>query len=89
MDEAYVQRIVARNLRRLRQKRGMTQVELADRAGVESSYLSKADRTGKNLTIDLIGRLCLVLQVEPGELFELNPQERSALAKAWRDSSFD
>ncbi len=64
-------------LREPREEKGLTQVELARRADVRQATISDIE-TGKSTRIDLpvLERLCKVLGVEPGELFELTRGKR-------------
>ena len=60
---------VAANLRRLRKERGLSQEELAHRAGVNRNYPGMIERLEHSPTIDVVERLCRVLKIEPSELF--------------------
>ncbi len=58
-------------LREAREAAGLTQTELADRAGVRQATVSDME-TGKRGRIDLevLDKLCVVLGLEPGDLLE-------------------
>ena len=58
---------MARNLRRLRTERGVSQERLAADAGVDRAYLSEIEREQGNVTVDLMDRLAAVLECQPGE----------------------
>ncbi|WP_428969212.1 helix-turn-helix domain-containing protein [Sphingomonas sp. Xoc002] len=60
------------NVRLLRQKQGLSQEELAFRAGMKRSYLSDLERGIRNPSVSAMGRLAYALEVDPREL--LNPQ---------------
>lgn len=60
------------NLSRIRKKRGLTQVQLADAAGCNQATISKLEKGGKNATLDLIEDIAAVLKVEPWELFAID-----------------
>lgn len=62
--------IVARNLRRIRQQRGLTQEELAHRVGINRNYVGMIERCENSPTVDMIERLCKVLRTDPASLFE-------------------
>lgn len=47
----------ARRLKELRVERGMTQAELADKAGVTTTYVSKLENAGAAPGIDLVQKL--------------------------------
>lgn len=55
--------VFARNLRRARQLRGMSQEELGFAAGVSRNYVSTAERSGYNLSIDNMEALAKALNV--------------------------
>jgi transcriptional regulator with XRE-family HTH domain len=55
-------------LKRWREKRGLTQEGLARLAGIASSYASQVERAEKVPTLTIILKLCLALNLTPGEL---------------------
>ena len=59
--------LVARNLRRLRTERGVSQERLAADARVDRAYLSEIEREQGNVTVDLLDRLATVLECLPSE----------------------
>lgn len=61
--------IVAKNLRRLRQAKGISQEELADRADINRNYVGMLEREQHAATIDMLEKLANVLDVEPVEFF--------------------
>ena len=63
--------IVATNLRRLRRAQGLSQEELADRAGINRNYIGMLEREENAATVDMLERLAGVLGVEPTELLEV------------------
>ena len=58
-------------LRELRQVKGMTQVELAERTGIDQGALSRIEN-GKTraMDFDVMARLCDALGCDPGDLIE-------------------
>jgi len=60
---------VARNLRRLRQAKGLSQEELADRADINRNYVGMLEREQHAATIDMLEKLAEVLDIDPGEFF--------------------
>ncbi len=64
-------------LRELRQAKGMTQVELAERTGIDQGALSRIE-TGKTqaMDFDVMARLCDALGCEPGDLLERTKKKR-------------
>ncbi len=57
--------IFATNLRRARNGKGMSQDELADRAGIDRSYVSLLENAKYSASIDMIEDLAEALQVPP------------------------
>lgn len=62
--------VFARNLRRLRHARGVSQEDLAGEASISREYLSTLERSGYSASIDVIEKLAKALQVEPHQLLE-------------------
>lgn len=58
-----------RNVRRWRKERGLSQEELAHRAGLHPTYVSGIETGYRNPTIKVIERVAKALKVEPAELF--------------------
>jgi putative transcriptional regulator len=67
-------------LRAARETAGLTQSELADRAGVRQATISELE-TGKTRRVDLdiLERLADALGVEPKDLIERQPKRRRRL----------
>ena len=64
-----LRRTVARNLRRLRQKRGLSQEELADRAGLNRNYVGMIEREENAPTVDALEQIAKALDISAVELF--------------------
>ena len=62
--------IVARNLRRLRRSKGLSQEELADRAGINRNYVGMLEREENSATVDMLEKLADVLNVDAIEFFK-------------------
>ncbi len=62
--------IVATNLRRLRHAKGMSQEELADRAGINRNYVGMLEREEHGATVDMLEKLADVLEADPVEFFQ-------------------
>ncbi|PPD15175.1 MAG: transcriptional regulator [Methylobacterium sp.] len=69
--------IVARNLRRLRHAKGLSQEELADRAEINRNYVGMLEREQHAATIDMLEKLAAVLEVDPVAFFE-RPKRRTS-----------
>jgi len=60
--------ILAVNLRKLRQARGLSQEELADLAEIDRTYISALERSVYAAGIDVVDRLARALGVEAADL---------------------
>jgi len=65
-----LRRIVARNLKRLRMERGLSQEELADLASLNRNYIGMIERQENAATVDTLEALAKALEVEPARLFD-------------------
>lgn len=65
---------LAKNLRRCRQAKGLSQEEVAHRAGVDRTYVSAIERCVYAASVDVVEKLAEVVGVEPAELLRLGPK---------------
>ena len=75
MNNSKPKTILAQNLRRFRKSIGLSQEELADRAGLHRTYISSVERAERNISLENIFLLAEALGVEPGDLLKLVDQE--------------
>jgi len=66
-----LRQVFAANLRRLRHAKGLSQEDLAYEADVNRTYMSKLEKGGSYVGLEIIGKLAAVLGVEPAELLRL------------------
>jgi transcriptional regulator with XRE-family HTH domain len=62
--------VLAQNLRRLRADRRLSQEDLADRAGIDRTYVSSLERSRNAAGIDVLDRLAKVLGVTAADLLQ-------------------
>ena len=62
--------MLAKNIRRLRAARGLSQEALAHDCGINRTYLSGVERSERNVSIDNVARIARGLQVEPWRLLK-------------------
>lgn len=65
-----VRQRLAKNLRRLRQAKGVSQEAFADEAGIHRTYVSDLERGSRNPTITVIEKIARALGVPIGELLD-------------------
>lgn len=59
-----------RRVRAVREERGFSQEELAERAGMHRTYVSSLERGQRNVGLDNVHALARALEVAPATLFE-------------------
>ncbi|CAJ0773640.1 hypothetical protein LMG18090_00146 [Ralstonia mannitolilytica] len=62
--------IFAANVRRRRLELGLSQEELAEKAGVHRTYVGMLERSEKNVTIYNIERIASALKIDPAMLLQ-------------------
>ena len=65
-----LRRTLARNLKRLRRERGLTQEELADLAGLNRNYVRMIERQENAAPVDTLEALAEALQIKAAQLLE-------------------
>jgi transcriptional regulator with XRE-family HTH domain len=63
-------KVFASRLRQIRQGKGLSQEELADRAGLHRTYVGSVERGERNISIDNIERLAKALEIDIIELLK-------------------
>jgi transcriptional regulator with XRE-family HTH domain len=76
-----VKEILAQNLKENRRRLGITQTELAERAGMSTQYLAMIEIARKFPTADMLERLAAALGVNPHELFSVEVSPERAMEK--------
>ena len=66
-------RVIGANIKHYREQAKLTQVQLAERAKISISYLSKIEATGcdKSFSISVLNQIANVLSVEINEFFKV------------------
>lgn len=67
-----IREIFARNLRKLRHAKRLSQEKLAHLAGIDRTYVSSLERSIYSPTIDMVATLAAILEVAPEDLLRAN-----------------
>ena len=72
VDKRYAQcyRELGLNIAFYRKRRGLTQMQLAELADIDRSHISAIELGNVGVSLDVIFKLCEVLEVKPKELFD-------------------
>lgn len=57
-------------VREERQKKSMSQEDLAERAGLHRTYIGMVERAEKNITLKNIQKIAFALEIKAGELID-------------------
>jgi len=68
-EEVTVYEAIGRRLAALRRERGLTQEQLAERAGTSSAYVARIEAGGRRATVEMLARLATALDVPLWRLF--------------------
>ncbi|TGS43726.1 MULTISPECIES: helix-turn-helix transcriptional regulator [unclassified Mesorhizobium] len=69
-----IREVFARNLRKHRQRKKLSQEALAHEAGVDRTYVSALERGVYAASIDTVARLAKALGIEPADLLDPDPR---------------
>lgn len=67
---ANIRAVLAKNVRRLRIAKGLTQAALATDAGQHQGFISEVENGRTNPELDTVGKIAAALGAHPHELFE-------------------
>jgi transcriptional regulator with XRE-family HTH domain len=76
---ANIKEILAQNLKKYRKRLGITQPQLAERAGVSTNYLGMIEVARNFPTADVLERLAAALGIKPNELFSVSDSPEIAM----------
>jgi len=74
-----MRRLVGRNVRRVRLKKGLTQEEFSDLSGFSQQYLSSLENGQRNPTVITVYELAVALDVDHLELLQPERQHSKRL----------
>ena len=71
-DDNYYFNILRHNIKKNRKKAGLTQQQLADKAGITMNYIAKIEskKMQRGFTIVILGRIADALNIDIRQLFE-------------------
>ena len=64
------QQVFGKRVRELRKERGLSQVELATKVGIDRSYMGFLERGERNPSLEVIAKIAEALNVTPDELLK-------------------
>jgi transcriptional regulator with XRE-family HTH domain len=70
MAKTRIRRVLAKNVRRLRQAKRLSQGALAADAGIDQELVSRIENGTANPELDTLGRIAAALGCNPHDLFE-------------------
>ncbi len=69
-----IRKTFAANLKRYRKAKGLSQEDLAHQAELDRTYISALERCVYAASIDVVGKIAIVLEVSPSDLLEEQEQ---------------
>ena len=64
------QQLFGRRVRVLRKSLGLSQLELADKVGIDRSYMGFIERGERNVSLEVIAKIAEALDTTPDELLK-------------------
>lgn len=65
-------KLVGTKIKALRKEKGLTQEQLAEKANLSYTYLTRLEREGRNLSLETIEKIINALDISPNELFQFH-----------------
>lgn len=69
--------IVAKQIKTVRVQMGLTQAELARRAGISIRYLSRLETEPQNLSLDVLEEIAKALRMSPSDLLSFQKTRKA------------
>ncbi len=77
-DSTTLRKILAKNVRRIRNSIGLNQEQLGEESGLHRTYIGSIERAERNVSIDNIEKIDHALKVEPTSLLTDEVNEASS-----------
>ena len=61
---------IGKNLKRLRKEKNITQVQLAQKAGISSNYYARIERDEENPSLEVLKEISKALKVKSSEILD-------------------
>lgn len=69
MKEEEIRKIFSRNLKSYRKKLGLSQMDLASKAGIATNFVNDIENEKKWISPATLAKICTALDIEPYKLF--------------------
>ena len=80
-----IREVLAQNMKIHRQKRGITQPELAERANISTNFIGMIEQKRKFPTPEVLDKIALALEIETIELFAVQASPEAELKKLHKE----
>jgi len=71
--------LIGQRIRQVRKEKGLTQEQLAEKAGINASYMGTVERGDRNISIETLEKIITGLGVTPADFFQFHQIEYGAL----------
>lgn len=71
--------LIGERIRQVRKSKGLTQEELAEKAGINASYMGTVERGDRNISIETLEKIMKGLDVTPTDFFQFHEIESDDL----------
>ena len=82
---AKIREILALNMKAHRQKLGITQPELAERANISTNFIGMIEQKRKFPAPEMLERIAVALEIEPSDLFSATVSPETELRKLHKE----
>ena len=82
---AKIREILAQNMKTYRQKLGITQPELAERANISTNFIGMIEQKRKFPAPEILERIATALEIETPELFSTSASPQAELKKLHKE----
>jgi transcriptional regulator with XRE-family HTH domain len=82
---AKIREILAQNMKIYRQKLGITQPELAERANISTNFIGMIEQKRKFPAPEMLDRIAAALEIETPELFAVSASPQDELMKLHKE----
>lgn len=77
---------LSRNLRYIRERSNLTQVQFARKLGIQQGNLSRLESANQNISLHVMEQICRRLKMTPNELLLMNPPTPTDYAESLKRS---